>query len=74
MGVITRRQIAFGNSLRAAEAFGHVLAGHFKMDAARMRAFGPAHLKERFYFLQYTVKGPRFITIVCLDGIAMHRV
>lgn len=35
-------EVAFGDVLHAAEAFGHVLAGHFKMNAARMSPFRPA--------------------------------
>ena len=40
MGVVAVGELALGDRLRAADALGHVLAGHLEMDAAGIGALG----------------------------------
>src|ERR1700674_1559042 len=51
-GVIAVAQVLIGDGARAADAFGHVLAGHFQMHAAGMGALRGVNGKERLHFRQ----------------------
>src|SRR5690606_14843945 len=57
----------------AARALGHVLAGHFDMDATRMCAFRAMDREESFHFLENTVERTRLVTTRS-DRVAMHRI
>ena len=46
MGVIAITKRRFGDCLRTAKTFGHVLAGHFKMHTAAIGAFDLVNFKE----------------------------
>src|SRR4030067_3079377 len=47
MGMVAVRQIGLGYGLGAAHAFGHVLARHLDMDAARVGALAAVDVEER---------------------------
>src|SRR5947209_16244787 len=52
MRVVAPRQILFRDRLRAAQAFGDILARHFEMHAAGVRAFGAMNLEEGFHLFE----------------------
>ena len=73
MGVVAILQILGADSAGAARAFGHVLAGHLDVDAARMRAFGAMDLEEAFDLRQDALERTRLVVVEC-DRVAMHRI
>ena len=74
MRVVTIRQILLRHINGTARAFGDILASHFNMNAAAMRAFSPVDGKEATHFGQNPFKRTRFIAILRLDDIAVHRI
>src|SRR5450755_1797814 len=69
-GVIAVAEVLIGDGARAADAFGHILAGHFQMDAAGMGALRRVDGKERLHFRQDAVEWARLVAAVGGDGIA----
>src|ERR1700681_1477453 len=67
-GVIAIVEILIGDGARAADAFGHVLAGHFQMDAAGMGALRRVDGEERLHFRQYPVERAGLVAAVRGDG------
>src|SRR6202166_2572342 len=59
--VIAVVEVLIGDGARAADAFGHVLAGHFQMHAAGMGAFGRVDGEERLHLGQHPVERPRLV-------------
>src|SRR5260370_830950 len=72
--VISIVEILIGDGARAADAFGHVLAGHFQMDAAGMGAFRRVNREERLHFRQDAVERAGLVARGRGDGVAMHRI
>src|SRR6185437_5164849 len=72
MRMIAIAERRFGDRLRAADAFGDVLAGHLEMDAARIAAFGRMDGEEAFDLAQDLIDQPRLVAGGRGDGVAMH--
>src|SRR5687768_585630 len=49
VGVVAVGEAVLGHRLGAADALGHVLAGHLEMHAAGMGAFGAMHREEALH-------------------------
>src|SRR6266436_7619814 len=58
----------------AADAFGHVLAGHFQMHAAGMGALGRMDREEAFDLREDTVERTGLVACGRGDGVAVHRI
>src|SRR5580704_7342563 len=71
-GVIAVAQVLIGDGARAADAFGHVLAGHFQMDAAGMGPLRGVDGEERLHLRQDAVERAGLVAAVRGDGVAMH--
>src|ERR1700694_5364193 len=72
--VIPVVEVLVGDGARAADAFGHVLAGHLQMDAAGMRALRRVDGEERLHLRQDAVERPGLVARGRGDGVAVHRV
>src|SRR5882672_9377038 len=72
--VIAIVEILIGDGARAADAFGYVLAGHFQMDAAGVRALRRVDGEERFHLRQDPVEGTGLVAAGRGDGVAVHRI
>src|SRR4051812_5375841 len=74
---IADRVVAIAQSLvrdgtRAADAFGDVLPGHFKMNTAGMGAFSRMHAEKGFDLGEDAVERTRLVAGVRRDGVAVH--
>lgn len=67
-------QRLFGNSGRAADAFGDVLAGEFEVDAAEGRAGAGVSVEGFFEFLDDGVESTGFGAVGGGGAVAVHRV
>ena len=74
MRVIAIRQRLARNRHRAADALGHVLAGHLDVDAAGMGALRAVDGEEALCLRQNPFEGPGLVAAVGLDHVAVHRV
>ncbi len=63
MGVIARAQVCFGNRLPSTDTLGHILTGHFKMDATGVGALCLMHGEETTDFFENFVDRPGLIAI-----------
>ena len=68
------RTAPLGDRLRAADAFGDVLAGHLDMHAAGMGALGVVDGEEAAHLGQDAVERPGLVAGRRLDRVAVHRV
>src|SRR3954469_23365318 len=73
-GVIAIVEILVGDGARAADAFGHVLSGHFQMDAACMASLRGMDGEERLHLRQDAIEWARFVAAAGGDGVAVHRI
>ena len=71
-GLVAVVQVDFLQALRAAQAFGDVLAGHLEMHAAGMGAFGAMDGEEAAHFFQDAVDRAGLVARLQLDGVAVH--
>ena len=69
-----RKMQLFVHRKGATRAFGHILSGHLKMDAAGVRAFGLMHFEKFSNLLEDEVEGTGFISGCRCDRIAVHRI
>src|SRR5882672_9278880 len=67
-------EILIGDGARAADAFGYVLAGHFQMDAAGVRALRRVDGEERLDLRQDPVERAGLVARGRGDGVAVHRI
>src|SRR5579871_520526 len=74
VGVVAVGEPLVGDRDRAARAFGHVLAGHLDVDAARVRTLGAVHGEEAAHFVKDAIERPRLVAGVGLDHVAVHRI
>mmetsp|Transcript_6119 Transcript_6119/g.8554 ORF Transcript_6119/g.8554 Transcript_6119/m.8554 type:complete len:406 (-) Transcript_6119:368-1585(-) len=58
----------------APDAFRHVLSRHLQVHAARVSAHLGMHVEEGPQLVPYPLKGSRLVSVVRLDGVAVHRV
>src|SRR6266404_6121592 len=72
--VIAIVEILIGDGARAADAFGYVLAGHFQMDAAGVRALRRVDGEERLHLRQDPVERAGLVAAGRTDGVAVHRI
>src|SRR3546814_9191538 len=72
MRVIAVGEPRLGDRLGAADALGHVLAGHLEMHAARVRAFGAMHREEAPHLGQDRVDGTGLEAVRGLYRVAVH--
>src|SRR5215213_3274203 len=72
--VIAIVEILVGNGARAADAFGHILAGHLQMNATGMSALGGVNGEERLHLRQNAVERPGLVSVAGADGVAVHRI
>src|SRR6266478_101252 len=72
--VVAVVEILVGDGARTADAFGHVLAGHFQMDAAGMGALDRMDRKEAFDLGEDAVERTGLVARGRGDGVAMHRI
>ena len=52
MGIVAVRQCFLGNLIGTADTLGHLVAGHFKVDTARVAALGLVNFEEAFHLMQ----------------------
>src|SRR6266576_653275 len=76
---VTMRQVVGGETvladlLRAADAFGDVLAGQFEMHAAGIAALGEVDCEGAVQLIEDAVEDPRLVTGGGGDRVAVHRV
>src|ERR1700728_3223686 len=71
-GVIAVAQVFIGDGARTADAFGHVLAGHFQMHAAGMGALRGVNGEERLHLRQDAVERTSLVAAVRGNGVAVH--
>ena len=67
-------EVAVGDLVGAAEAFGDVLAGELDVDAARPRALGPVGTDEAVDLAHDRFEVARLATVRRGVGVAVHRV
>src|SRR5712691_1653297 len=72
--VIAVVEMLIGDGARAADAFGHVLAGHFQMHAAGMGALGRMDLEEALDLGEDAIERPGLVAGGRGDGVAVHRI
>ena len=56
-------EVGLGHRRQTADALGHVVAGHFDVDAAGIGAHLAMHLEKTFDLLEHPVERPRFIAV-----------
>src|SRR5436853_7127664 len=76
---VAMRQVVGGETLladllRAADAFGDVLAGQFEMHAAGIAALGEVDCEGAVQLVEDAVEDPRLVTGGGGDRVAVHRV
>src|SRR5215831_14495222 len=74
MRVVALGERLLADLLRAADAFGDVLAGQFEMHAAGIAAFRQMDCEGAVQFVEDAVEDTRFIASRGGDRVAVHRV
>ena len=73
-GLVAVSQCCLVDSVGAAQALGHVVAGHFHVDTAGERTQGLVHLEEAANLVEHVVEAAGLVAGGHGDGVAVHRV